>query len=79
MTPRTQNLLLLHGVVLIFGFTGILGKLISIDAEPSSFGGSPLEVVRQPCSCCSASGGCPGTLRRWGRRGLLVGLLPPIG
>ena len=37
MTPRTQNLVLLHGVVLIFGFTGILGKLISIDAEPLVF------------------------------------------
>jgi len=37
MTPRTQNLLLLHGVVLIFGFTGILGKLVSIDAEPLVF------------------------------------------
>ena len=30
MQSRTQSLLLLHGVVVIFGFTGILGKLISI-------------------------------------------------
>ena len=30
-------MLLLHGVVVIFGFTGILGKLISIDAEPLVF------------------------------------------
>ena len=29
-----RNLLLLHVVVLILGFTGILGKLITIDAEP---------------------------------------------
>jgi len=31
--PSIQNLLLLHFVVLIFGFTGILGKLISIPSE----------------------------------------------
>ena len=37
MHSRTQNLLLLHGVVVIFGFTGILGKLISIEAEPLVF------------------------------------------
>lgn len=37
MTPRTRSLLLLHGIVVIFGFTGILGKLISIDAEPLVF------------------------------------------
>ena len=37
MQSRTQSLLLLHGVVVIFGFTGILGKLISIDAEPLVF------------------------------------------
>ena len=29
---RAQNLILLHFVVLIFGFTGILGKLISLDS-----------------------------------------------
>jgi drug/metabolite transporter (DMT)-like permease len=28
---------LLHGVVVIFGFTGILGKLITLDAEPLVF------------------------------------------
>jgi len=37
MIPRTRSLLLLHGVVVIFGFTGILGKLISIEAEPLVF------------------------------------------
>lgn len=37
MAPRTRSLLLLHGVVVIFGFTGILGKLISIEAEPLVF------------------------------------------
>ena len=37
MAPRTRSLLLLHGVVIIFGFTGILGKLISIEAEPLVF------------------------------------------
>ena len=37
MQSRTQSLLLLHGVVVIFGFTGILGKLISIEAEPLVF------------------------------------------
>lgn len=30
----TANLLLLHFIVLIFGFTGILGKLITVDSEP---------------------------------------------
>ena len=37
MSARTRSLFLLHGVVVIFGFTGILGKLISIDAEPLVF------------------------------------------
>ena len=37
MTSRTRSLLLLHGVVVIFGFTGILGKLITIEAEPLVF------------------------------------------
>ena len=37
MSPRTRSLLLLHAVVVIFGFTGILGKLISIEAEPLVF------------------------------------------
>ena len=37
MGSRVQSLLLLHGVVVIFGFTGILGKLISIEAEPLVF------------------------------------------
>jgi len=31
---RTANLLLLHFIVFIWGFTGILGKEISIDALP---------------------------------------------
>ena len=37
MNERSQSLLLLHGVVVIFGFTGILGKLITIPAEPLVF------------------------------------------
>lgn len=37
MAPRTRSLLLLHGVVVIFGFTGILGKLITVAAEPLVF------------------------------------------
>lgn len=37
MTARTRSLILLHGIVVIFGFTGILGKLISIEAEPLVF------------------------------------------
>ncbi len=30
----TRNILLLHFIVFIFGFTGIIGKLITIDSEP---------------------------------------------
>jgi len=37
MSSRTKNLFLLHLIILIFGFTGILGKLISIDALPLVF------------------------------------------
>ncbi|MEY3010908.1 MAG: hypothetical protein RLZZ314_1550 [Bacteroidota bacterium] len=37
ITPRTRSLLLLHGVVVIFGFTGILGKLITLPSEPLVF------------------------------------------
>ena len=37
MNEITKNYLLLHLVVVIFGFTGILGKLITIDAEPLVF------------------------------------------
>lgn len=37
MSPRIRSLLLLHGVVVIFGFTGILGKLITLEAEPLVF------------------------------------------
>jgi len=33
MKPQTTNLLLLHLIVLIFGFTGILGKLITLSSE----------------------------------------------
>lgn len=33
MKPQTTNLLLLHLIVLIFGFTGILGKLITLPSE----------------------------------------------
>jgi drug/metabolite transporter (DMT)-like permease len=37
MNIKTKNHLLLHSVVAIFGFTGILGKLITIDAIPLVF------------------------------------------
>ena len=37
MSARTRSLLLLHAIVVVFGFTGILGKLITIDAEPLVF------------------------------------------
>lgn len=66
MTPRTRSLLLLHGVVVIFGFTGILGKLITVAAEPLVF-------WRVAIGGCSTA--CYLTLRKrwkpWGRRDLL--------
>lgn len=37
MNEHKRSLLLLHGVVVIFGFTGILGKLVSIQAIPLVF------------------------------------------
>ena len=37
MKETTKSHILLHSVVAIFGFTGILGKLISIDAIPLVF------------------------------------------
>ena len=37
MSERIKNLILMHFVVLIFGFTGILGKLITIEAVPLVF------------------------------------------
>ena len=37
MNEKLKNHILLHFVVVIFGFTGILGKLISIDATPLVF------------------------------------------
>jgi len=37
MDSRAKNILLMHFVILIFGFTGILGKLISIEAIPLVF------------------------------------------
>lgn len=37
MNETTKSHILLHSVVAIFGFTGILGKLISIDAIPLVF------------------------------------------
>jgi drug/metabolite transporter (DMT)-like permease len=59
-------LLLLHGVVVIFGFTGILGKLITVAAEPLVF-------WRVAIGGCSTA--CYLTLRKrwkpWGRRDLL--------
>lgn len=66
MTQRTRSLLLLHGVVVIFGFTGILGKLITVAAEPLVF-------WRVAIGGCSTA--CYLTLRKrwkpWGRRDLL--------
>ena len=37
MNETTKSHILLHSVVAIFGFTGILGKLINIDAIPLVF------------------------------------------
>ena len=37
MDSRAKNILLMHFVILIFGFTGILGKLITIEAIPLVF------------------------------------------
>jgi drug/metabolite transporter (DMT)-like permease len=37
MNSRAKNILLMHFVILIFGFTGILGKLITIEAIPLVF------------------------------------------
>ena len=37
MNETTKSHILLHAVVVIFGFTGILGKLISIGAIPLVF------------------------------------------
>ncbi len=37
MNEKLKNHILLHFIVVIFGFTGILGKLISIDATPLVF------------------------------------------
>ena len=37
LTPRTKNVLLMHFVVMIFGITGILGKLITIESVPLVF------------------------------------------
>ncbi|NND77225.1 MAG: DMT family transporter [Flavobacteriales bacterium] len=34
MSKKLKNLLILHGTVIIFGYTGIWGKLISIEAIP---------------------------------------------
>ncbi|MCH1588461.1 MAG: DMT family transporter [Flavobacteriales bacterium] len=65
MTPRTRSLLLLHGVVVIFGFTGILGKLITVAAEP---------LVFWRVAIGGGSTACYLTLRKrwqpWGRRDL---------
>ena len=37
MDSRAKNIFLMHFVILIFGFTGILGKLITIEAIPLVF------------------------------------------
>ena len=70
MTARTRSLWLLHGVVVIFGFTGILGKLITLDAEPLVFGGC-LWVESPPRF--TSRGDASGAV---GRRGIWFGRRP---
>ena len=63
MDSRAKNILLMHFVILIFGFTGILGKLITIEAIPLVFwrtliGGGAIYVwlkVRRKVSKWAAS------------------------
>ena len=77
MDSRAKNILLMHFVILIFGFTGILGKLISIDAVPLVFwrtliGGGAIYVwlkVRRKVSTKS-----PSDLLKMGGIGLLVAI-----
>jgi drug/metabolite transporter (DMT)-like permease len=77
MDSRAKNILLMHFVILIFGFTGILGKLITIEAIPLVFwrtliGGGAIYVwlkVRREVSKKSTS-----DVLKMGGIGLLVAI-----
>ena len=77
MDSRAKNILLMHFVILIFGFTGILGKLITIEAIPLVFwrtliGGGAIYIwlkVRRKVSKKSTS-----DLLKMGGIGLLVAI-----
>lgn len=77
MDSRAKNILLMHFVILIFGFTGILGKLITIEAIPLVFwrtliGGGAIYVwlkVRRKVSKKSTA-----DLLKMGGIGLLVAI-----
>jgi drug/metabolite transporter (DMT)-like permease len=77
MDSRAKNILLMHFVILIFGFTGILGKLITIEAIPLVFwrtliGGGAIYVwlkVRRKVSRKSTS-----DVLKMGGIGLLVAI-----
>ncbi len=77
MDSRAKNILLMHFVILIFGFTGILGKLITIEATPLVFwrtliGGGAIYVwlkVRRKVSKKSTS-----DVLKMGGIGLLVAI-----
>ena len=77
MDSRAKNILLMHFVILIFGFTGILGKLITIEAIPLVFwrtliGGGAIYVwlkVRRKVSRKSTS-----DILKMGGIGLLVAI-----
>jgi drug/metabolite transporter (DMT)-like permease len=77
MDSRAKNILLMHFVILIFGFTGILGKLITIEAIPLVFwrtliGGGAIYVwlkMRRKVSKKSAS-----DVLKMGGIGLLVAI-----
>ncbi|MFM1932124.1 MAG: hypothetical protein RL226_1427 [Bacteroidota bacterium] len=45
MNERVRNLLLLHVIVLIFGFTGIIGKLVTVNAERMVFWRASIAAV----------------------------------
>jgi drug/metabolite transporter (DMT)-like permease len=77
MDSRAKNIFLMHFVILIFGFTGILGKLITIEAIPLVFwrtliGGGAIYVwlkVRRKVSKKSTS-----DVLKMGGIGLLVAI-----
>jgi drug/metabolite transporter (DMT)-like permease len=77
MDSRAKNIFLMHFVILIFGFTGILGKLITIEAIPLVFwrtliGGGAIYVwlkVRRKVSKKSTS-----DILKMGGIGLLVAI-----